>query len=211
MTLTRRTTLKTGLVAASGAALGPVLGSRLAHAQGWDPQISDFDQVLGDPNAPITLIEYASFTCGHCATFHNDTLGPLKTDYIETGQMQFVFRDFPLDGLALRAGMLARCVEGVDYFAVVDELFASQQQWARASDPVAALQAIGQLAGLTEDAFIACMNNEDLANQIIQLRLDGEALYEVRATPTFVMNGDVFSGALPLAQFVERIEAQLNT
>lgn len=211
MTLTRRTYLtSTAACAVVLLAAGP-LGLRSAFAQDWDPAITEFDAVMGDPDAPVTLIEYASFTCGHCANFATDTFDELKTRFIDTGQLRFVFRDFPLDGLALRAGMLARCVEGVDYFAVIHELFASQRQWATADDPVEALQRIGQLAGLSEEAFLACMDNDDLANQIIQLRLDGEEQYNVRATPTFVLNGHVFSGALPLDEFVDRIEQQLQS
>ena len=199
----------------AGTALG-IAGSglvwpRQGHAQTWDAQISDFDQVMGSPDAPVTLVEYASFTCGFCASFHGETLPEIKSRYVDSGQVRFIFRDFPLDGLSLRAGMLARCVEGVDYFAVVDELFANQRQWARADDPIASLQRLGQLAGLSEEAFLACMNNETLANQIIQLRLDAEERYNVNSTPTFVMNGEVFAGALPIDAFIERIEMQLGS
>ena len=190
---------------AAGAALAVGL-PRLARAQSWDANISDFDKVLGQPDAPVTMIEYASFTCGHCATFHLETLPEIKTRYIDSGTLQFVFRDFPLDGLALRAGMLARCVDENRFFTVVDVLFERQRQWAGSGDPLEALRRIGQLAGLSDDAFNACMEDEALANQIIELRLDAEQRYDVSSTPTFVINGDVVSGAWPIDRFAELIE-----
>ena len=202
MILSRRS-FQGGLVAGTALAVGL---TRPARAQSWDPNITDFDQVLGQPDAPVTMIEYASFTCGHCATFHTDTLPEIRTRYIDNGTVRFVFRDFPLDGLALRAGMLARCVENDRFFTVVDVLFESQRQWATSGDPLEALRRIGQLAGLSEAEFDACMENEALANQIIELRLEAEQRYDVSSTPTFVINGEVVSGAWPIDRFVELIE-----
>ena len=202
MILSRRS-FHGGLAAGTALAIGL---ARPARAQTWDPNITDFDQVLGQPDAPVTMIEYASFTCGHCATFHADTLPEIRTRYIDNGTVRFVFRDFPLDGLALRAGMLARCVENDRFFTVVDVLFESQRQWATSGDPLEALRRIGQLAGLSEAEFDACMENEALANQIIELRLEAEQRYDVSSTPTFVINGEVVSGAWPIDRFVELIE-----
>ena len=96
-------------------------------AGGWDPGITDFDKVLGDADAPVTIVEYASFTCPHCANFHTETMPALKERYIDTGQVRFVFRDFPLNEPALRAGMMARCVPDAQYFNVVDVVFSTPQ------------------------------------------------------------------------------------
>ena len=179
---------------------------QIAAAGGWDPEITPFDKVLGAQDAPVTVIEYSSFTCGHCAAFHNETLPALKERYIDTGVLRLVFRDFPLDGLALRAGMLARCAPEDQYFSMVQVLFANQRQWATAADPVAALMSIGRLAGLSGETIQACLENEALADQIVALRLQGEQKYDIDATPTFIIGGEKVAGNLPLEDFAEQIE-----
>ena len=206
MDLTRRGFAMTTLAGASTLAFG----IRQGRAQSWDPGLSDFDRFMGDPNAPVTIIEYSSFTCPHCARFHTDTLAQLVETYVETGQLRFVFRDFPLDGLALRAGALARCVDEEHFFGMVDVLFENQRQWATSGDPIAALAQIGRLAGVDQDAFDACMADEALLNQIIQLRVDAEEIYGVDSTPTFVLNGEIVRGALPFESFAELIDAALE-
>lgn len=159
-----------------------------ATAQDLDKALSE--RVLGDPAAPIEIIEYASFTCPHCATFHNTALPKLKTEFIDTGKAKLVFRDFPLDGLAARAGMMARCVPEDRYFAVVDMLFKQQMAWATAQDPLAALSKIGRLAGLSPDMTEKCLNDEALLDGILKIRLEGQEKYDVRATPTILVNGE---------------------
>ena len=158
-----------------------------AAAQDLDKALSE--RVLGDPAAPIEIIEYASFTCPHCATFHNTALPKLKSEYIDSGKAKLVFRDFPLDGLAARAGMMARCVPEDRYFAVVDMLFKQQMAWATAQDPLAALSKIGRLAGLSPDMTEKCLNDEALLDGILKIRLEGQEKYDVRATPTILVNG----------------------
>jgi protein-disulfide isomerase len=179
---------------------------QIAAAGDWDPEITPFDKVLGAQDAPVTVIEYSSFTCGHCAAFHIETLPALKERYIDTGVLRLVFRDFPLDGLALRAGMLARCAPEDQYFSMVQVLFANQRQWATAADPVAALMSIGRLAGLSGETIQACLENEALADQIVALRLQGEQKYDIDATPTFIIGGEKVAGNLPLEDFAEQIE-----
>ena len=145
MTLDRRNFL----IFASGAMfLGPALagGARAAgNAEG--------DMVVGSDDAPVTIIEYASMTCPHCADFHLNTYGKLKEAYIDTGKVRLVFREFPLDGLALQASMLARCAGPKRFFAFIDVLFTQQAGWARASDPMSALARIGRLGGVGAKKF----------------------------------------------------------
>lgn len=200
----RRALLIGSLAGVATAGVAP----RLAWTQdGWDPQITDFDKVLGSPDAPVTILEYSSYTCPHCARFHRETLPRLKTEYIDPGVVRLVFRDFPLDGMALRAGMMARCLPDPLFFSMNEVLFAQQQEWARAADPVQALGNLGRVAGLNAEAFQACMADEGLADRIIQLRLEGAQRYEVNSTPTFVINGEILAGAQPFERFASMIEA----
>ncbi|BBK34560.1 hypothetical protein STHU_51940 [Allostella humosa] len=153
------------------------------------------DRVIGKADAPITIVEYASLTCSHCAAFHKDTLPSLKQNWIDTGKAKLVFRDFPLDGLALRASMMARCLPQERYFPVVDVLFKNQEGWSRARDPLAALSATGRLSGLSQDGFDACMKNEELQKAILARAFEGQQQHKIEATPSFVIQGELFRGA----------------
>ncbi len=185
---------------------GAILAQAVSDGTGWDPQITEFDRVLGSPDAPVTMLEYASFTCGHCASFHLQTLPELQRRYVETGVLRYVFRDFPLDGLALRASLLARCVPEDQYFSMVNVLFSSQQQWATAPDPVQALGQIGRLAGLSEAEFQACMDDRALADRVYQLRQDGERRYQIDSTPTLIVAGAKLTGNQPIDAIAPAIE-----
>lgn len=154
-----------------------------------EPGLLD-ERVLGDPDAPVTLFEYSSMTCPHCAAFHRDTLPKLKRDYIDTGKVKIVYRDFPFDGIALRASMLARCVPPARYFDFIDVLFKNQQRWARSRNPEAALKTFGQLVGLDSAAVDACLANEELQEMILTTQLEAQERFNVRSTPTFIINND---------------------
>lgn len=188
-------------LAAGTSAAGLFAGiptSSLARADsGWTPSITGFDKVMGSEAAPITMIEYASFTCSHCARFHSATLPELKERYIDSGKVRLVFRDFPLDRLALKAGMLARCVPDHRYFLLVDILFQWQSKWRDAADPSSALSRIGRFAGLAQAEIDHCLNDRTLAEKILSLRLEASNTYGVDSTPTFVVEGEKLSGALP--------------
>lgn len=176
-----------------------------AAATGASELLPD-DRILGDPDAPVTIIEYASLTCPHCASFHNRTLPELKARYIDTGKVRLVYRDFPLDGVALRAAMLAECAPGGRYFSFLEVLFRSQEQWATADDPVAALAQIGRTAGLDEATVERCLADEAKAEAIVAQRQHGADTYQVNSTPTFIVNGRRLSGT----QTVEAFEAILK-
>jgi protein-disulfide isomerase len=192
-------------VAAAGSVL---IGSpgRLAMAQDADSDLTELDYVLGSDDAPVTMIEYASFTCPHCAAFHQDTLPQLKTDYIDTGIVRLAFRHFPLNGLDLQAGMMATCMGDDVYLRTVDVLFANQQEWAGSNDQLGALSRIGRMAGLSEDAFNECVNDQDLAQQIVARREEAISTYNVQSTPTFVVNGEVLAGNRPYEFWAETID-----
>ena len=147
------------------------------------------ERVLGDPAAPITIVEYASLTCPHCRSFHEDVLPALMKAYIETGKAKLVFRDFPLDGLALRASMMARCAPTDKYFRYIDALFKSQSTWATNDKPLVALARVGKLGGMNQSDFDACMQNEALFDGILRSRQVAAVEFSVHSTPTFIING----------------------
>lgn len=203
--LSRRLALALPLsgLALAGLAL-PVVAPRPAAAQA--PSMPP----LGDPAAPVTVIEYASLTCPHCATFHTETMPEVKKRYIEPGKVKFEFRDFPLDELALRAAQLAQCAGPERYYRFLDVYFAQQESWARAADPIAALKQLSRLGGMSEEAADTCLADKALEDRILQGRLDGQAEHGVSSTPTFVVGEAKDSGALTIDQFAALVDPALN-
>lgn len=153
------------------------------------------DRVLGDSDAPVTIIEYSSLTCSHCAAFHQDTLPQIKETWIDEGKAKLVYRHFPLDGLALRAAAVANCIEGERHFSFLDILFKSQRRWAKASDPIKAIGQMARLAGLSKDKFETCVNDQAEMDRILARRQDGAQTYGVQSTPTLIINGQKVEGA----------------
>lgn len=189
----RAVTLVAGLVALSW----------LATAQAAPPE----DRVLGDPDAPVTIIEYASLSCPHCATFHASRFPWLKENYIETGQVKFIFRDFPLNRPALMGSMLARCAPPERFYPLLDLLFRQQAKWAFSESPVQELAKIARIAGFGEKDFERCLSDTALSERIIESRKVGLDTYDVDSTPTLVVGDEVFGG-IPseeeLAQLIQR-------
>lgn len=163
------------------------------------------EMALGAPDAPVTILEYASLTCPHCAAFHVATIPDLKKDFIDAGKVRLVYRDYPLDPIAVKAAQLARCVPEASYFPLLDLLFRQQRQWGSAPDPIAALIDIGKIAGLAEEQARACMNDKALEDYILNQRLEGQNKHNVSATPTLIINGKAYSGARSPAQMAEII------
>lgn len=160
------------------------------------------ENVMGSEDAPITVIEYSSMTCGHCATFHNETLPGLKEKYIKTGKVKYIVREFPLDQLATAAFMLGRCLPKKDaYFDFIDVLYAKQREWAYVEDRVGALKNISKQAGFTDESFKACLDDKKLFAQILAVKNNGSAEFRIRSTPTFFVNGTRLEGAQPLEEF----------
>jgi len=156
--------------------------------------VNDQDRVLGKADAPITIVEYASLTCPHCAHFESTVLPELKKKWIDTGKAKLVFRDFPLDGVAMQAEIMARCAPADRYFPIIESLFATQQNWALAKDPKAALERQALLAGISKKDFEACMANKQVEDHVAGSRLVASQQLGVDSTPTFFINGQKFQG-----------------
>lgn len=169
------------------------------------------ERTLGDPSAPVTVVEYASMTCSHCATFHNETFKPFFEKYIETGKVHFVFREYPLDALATSAFVLARCVPDDRYFAFVDLLFRQQRVWAFSENPAVELLRIARQAGFTQESFNTCLTNQKILDGVNWVKNRGSEEFGVRSTPTFFINGEKPSsgGALNLEQLAQEIDPLL--
>ena len=168
------------------------------------------DKTLGDPNAPVTIIEYASLTCPHCAHFHETVFPKLKSDYIDTGKVYFIYRDFPLDGRALGAAMLTRCVPEDKYFDFVGLLFDTQRKWA-AAEPAQAEQALLDVvkqAGFTQESFYACLQKQDLVDGIQWVRQRAKDRFGVNATPSVFINGEL-TEAFTFEDIAKEIDAAM--
>ncbi len=157
--------------------------------------------VLGKADAPVTIIEYASMTCPHCANFHNKVLPALKEKYIDTGKVKLAFREFPLDGVALRASMLARCGGEAKVVGFIDILFKQQASWATSEDPLGALARVARLGGMSQATFDACLADETLMKQLVQSRQDGSVKYDIKGTPSFIIDGKTHDGDIEIEDF----------
>ena len=163
------------------------------------------DEAVGSPDAPVTIVEYASLTCGHCAAFHMQTYPALKEKYIDTGKVRFIMREFPLDPLAAAAFMLSRCAGDDKYFQMVDLFFEKQADWTRTDDPVAALLNLSKQAGFTQESFEACLTNQELLDGVNAVK-DRGAQFGVDSTPTFFVNGEMYKGVLSIDRFSEIVD-----
>ena len=154
------------------------------------------DRSIGDPNAPITMIEYASVTCPACANFHAIVYPELKEEYIDTGKVHFIFREFPTPPVdrAYAGFMLARCMPEDRYFGFIDVLFKQQAVWVSAQDSASELLKIGRMGGMTAEQFNACMQDQEEIERIEQVVEDGQNVFGISATPTFVINGTTYAG-----------------
>ncbi len=177
--------------------LGP-----LAGPSAWAQTISSLELMakgalddipMGSETAPVTIIEYASMTCPHCAAFEAQVFPKLKEKYIDTGKVRFILREFPLDGLAAAAFLLARCAGPDKYYPMVETLFAQQAKWA-VRNPIEPLMAIAKQAGFTQQSFEACINDKDQLTKIQQVRDRAAQTFKVKATPTFFINGELHEG-----------------
>lgn len=178
----------------------------LAGAGSASAQVFTGDIVIGKADAPVTIYEYASLTCPHCAAFQINTLPDFKKEYVETGKVKIVYRDFPLDGVALRASQIARC-GGPDRAAgYIDVIFRQQSQWAAAKDPMAALKQLGKFGGLSDAQMDACLADKGLEDSILKSRLDGQTKYKVNSTPTLIIEDKNYPGAASLADLKKIVD-----
>ncbi len=229
--LTRRTLFMTGggIVVLAAAGVSAVVLPRLfapvapaeANPPAGDPSAElaqpapDGDMAIGSDKAPVTIIEYASMTCPHCAHFSETTFPELKKQYIDTGKVRFIFREFPLDKLAAAGFMLARCASkdggGERYMAVVETLFAKQQEWVVPDNPVPPLKNIAKQFGFTEESFNDCLKNQNIMNGIEAVRDRAAAKLGVNSTPTFFVNGKKITGDVPIETLAKEIDPYLKT
>jgi protein-disulfide isomerase len=169
------------------------------------------EMVLGEADAPVTVVEYASMTCSHCASFHNNIYPAFREKYIDTGKVRFIFREFPLDPLATGAFMLARCTGKENYFPFIEALFHNQESWTRTNEPVKALFALSRQVGFTEESFDTCLANQQLLNQINAVRDRAETEFDVQSTPTFFINGRIARGVQSLEDFERHFAPYLGS
>ena len=201
--ISRRHLLATGLAAAIMPYTSRAETDIITHAKA--------PRFLGRDDAPIQVIEFFSMTCSHCASFHTNTFPEVKTRLIDEGVVRFEMRAFPLDGLALRAHAMARTVSVEKYFPLVNMLLEKQSSWASAADPIDALRKLGRLAGISSSEFDATMRNRPLLESIVQMRQDAVQDFDVKATPSFVINNETtISGSLSFEEFAEKINATVT-
>jgi protein-disulfide isomerase len=170
------------------------------------------DMALGPPDAAVTIVEYASITCPHCAAFNENVFPRIKAAYIDTGKVRYLFREFPLDPVAAASSVLARCVadgDSVKYFEVTDALF--RQDWSKVTKPRETLNQIGKQAGLNEQQVGTCLKDEALFNKIVAGRTSATAKLGINATPTFLINDEKIVGATSFEEFDMRIKALLKS
>ena len=171
------------------------------------------DMALGPANAPVTITEYASMTCPHCAAFNDAVFPKIKVAYIDTGKIRYVFREFPLDIKAAAGSMLSRCIANGDsakYFAVTDLLFRQQSDWV-VKNTTEALSRIGKQAGLSQQQVEACLKDQSLLDKIVADQKYASEVLKVDSTPTFFINGEKIKGETSFEEFDKRIKALLKS
>lgn len=185
------------LVAAGGVAADP-------------REIGDDERVIGSDDAPVTIIEYASLTCPACARFHTDVLPEVKERYVDTGEARIVYRDFPLDRLAFAAAIIARCLEPAERsLAALELLYARQDEWTRSDSPIEAIVDLLEPLDVDDDVAGACLADEELANDILEVAKQGYQAFSIEGTPTFVVDGEPVLGLFTLGEFEQVMDRRL--
>ncbi|RZM31522.1 MAG: DsbA family protein [Sphingomonas sp.] len=197
---TRRTLLAASLLALPASALLPP-----AYAQGEDARFAD--RALGSTDAKVTVQEYFSLTCTHCAAFQKETFPRVKAELIDTGKVRYVWRDYPLDQLALYAAMISRALPPERYEPFISALLSTQDRWAfvRGGNPVEELAKLSMLAGMTRATFDATVRDDKLKQFVLDEQAKGEKTYSVNSTPTFVFNNKPTAGAVSFDTFAKAV------
>ncbi|MDT8346089.1 MAG: DsbA family protein [Thermohalobaculum sp.] len=189
------------------AAAATTLATALPAAALAEPVMEDV--FLGAADAPVTIIEYASFTCPHCAAFHVNTWPEIKTRYVDTGKVRFVLREVYFDRFGLWASMVARCGGEAGYYPMAEQFLKRQDQWSRADDIAGEIQKIGRLNGLSAEQITACLGDQDYAKALIERYQTFATADDVRSTPTFLINGEKQTGNMPASDFAALIDKHL--
>ncbi len=211
----RRSLLTVALSAASGLALAYLVPDAMAQRAAAPAEVPMEelmkpgelpDLIIGKVDAKVTIIEYASLTCGHCASFHNSVLPELKKKYIDSGQVRLILREFPLDNLAAAGSMLARCAGAEKSVAVIDALFKTQDAWVVRGNPVPKLFEAVKSTGFTQESFDKCLTDQKLLENITAGRARASEKLGVSSTPTFFINGKRFNGSPIVGEFDKVLE-----
>ena len=174
--------------------------------------LTEDDFIIGNNNAPITIIEYASMSCSHCANFHNNTLPDLKKEYIDTGKVKYVFRDFPYNYPALLGSMVMRCIPSEVRYDYMNALYKLQNMWVVKENAITRqeLYKIMQTGGMTKEKFDTCLSNVDLENKILQEVIAAQNEFNIQSTPSFLINGDLLEGDKPIKVFRQILDKILS-
>ncbi len=175
-------------------------------------EVTENDFVVGDKNAPVTIIEYASLSCSHCADFHNNTLDDLIKEYVDTGKARIVFRDFPFNYPALLGSMVLRCIPEDVRYDYMNALFQLQQKWVVRENAKSTqeLYKIMQSGGMTKEEFETCTNNVELENTILQALIAAQNEFNIQSTPSFLINGNLVEGNKSIKEFRQIIDKILS-
>ena len=175
-------------------------------------KVTEEDFFLGSESAPVTIIAYESMSCSHCADFHNNTLGDLKTEYIDTGKVRFVFRDFPFNYPALAGSMVMHCVPDEVRYDYMNALYKLQKNWIKRehSETRSELYKIMQSGGMKQDEFDSCLSDINLENDILEGVMSAQKEFNIRSTPSFIVNGILYSGNKDIKEFRQIIEKILS-
>lgn len=217
--LSRRTLLLSLSVAALGAGIGLKPTPTLAQKKTSPAEVPMEELMrpgalpelaIGPADAKVVVVEFASMTCGHCASFHKNVWPEFQKKYIDTNKVRFIFREFPLDNLAAAASMLARCAGGDKSFPLIRALFEKQEDWAFAKgNPVPKLFELAKQAGFTQESFDKCLTDQKLLDNITNARKRASEVYGISSTPTFFINGKRLAGTPSIAAFDKMIEPLL--
>lgn len=173
--------------------------------------VTEQDRVLGDANAPITMFEFASLSCSHCANFHLNVLPEIKKNYIDTGKVKLIMRDFPLNEQALHASVLAHCAkEDSTFFRLNNAIFRTQSSWAGQKNYLELLGNIGRLAGVSAEEYDSCLQDKDLELRLLTNKYNAAKAFSINATPSFVVNGELYSGGRDYDFFKEEFDELLE-
>ena len=223
-TLTRRHVLLgaaavAAIIAAGGTGVhlwSPIDTAAAQTSTGSDVSMADLlvpgplgDEIQGQADAPVTIVEYASMTCPHCSHFHETTYPEMKKKYIDTGKVRFIFREFPLDPLAAAAAMLARCAGKDKFFPLIDAFFAQQKDWV-VQKPLQPMFAIAKQAGFTQQSFDECLANQQMLTGLEEQRTRATQKFNVNSTPTFFINGKTVRGALTPEELDKQVAPYLK-
>ena len=175
-------------------------------------EVTEDDFVVGDKNAPVTIIEYASLSCSHCANFHNNTLEDLIKEYVDTGKARIVFRDFPFNYPALIGSMVLRCIPEDVRYDYMNALFQLQPKWVVRENAKSTqeLYKIMQSGGMTKEEFETCTNNVELENTILQALIAAQNEFNIQSTPSFLINGNLVEGNKSIKEFRQIIDRILS-